>query len=248
MDPTNIALSIKDLTVAFDKKPILWDIDLDITKGTLTAIVGPNGAGKSTLLKAALGIIPPTAGRVDIFGQPFNRQRSQIAYSPQRNEVDWDFPTTVLDVVLMGTYGDLGWFNRPGKLERDRAMDALEKVSMQPFADRQISQLSGGQQQRVFLARALVQNAAIYIMDEPFVGVDAVTEKAIITLLKDLRNQQKTMIVVHHDLQTIEDYFDWICLLNVRQIAYGKISDTFTEENLRLTYGGRHSTIPQSHT
>lgn len=248
MDPTNIALSIKDLTVAFDKKPILWDIDLDIPKGTLTAIVGPNGAGKSTLLKAALGIIPPTAGRVDIFGQPFNRQRSQIAYIPQRNEVDWDFPTTVLDVVLMGTYGDLGWFNRPGKLERDRAMDALEKVSMQPFADRQISQLSGGQQQRVFLARALVQNAAIYIMDEPFVGVDAVTEKAIITLLKDLRNQQKTMIVVHHDLQTIEDYFDWICLLNVRQIAYGKISDTFTEENLRLTYGGRHSTIPQSHT
>ncbi|MGC6367554.1 MAG: metal ABC transporter ATP-binding protein [Candidatus Marinamargulisbacteria bacterium] len=248
MDPTNVALSIKDLTVAFDKKPILWDIDLDIPKGTLTAIVGPNGAGKSTLLKAALGIITPTAGRVDIFGQPFNRQRSQIAYIPQRNEVDWDFPTTVLDVVLMGTYGDLGWFNRPGKLERDRAMNALEKVSMQPFAERQISQLSGGQQQRVFLARALVQNAAIYIMDEPFVGVDAVTEKAIITLLKDLRNQQKTMIVVHHDLQTIEDYFDWICLLNVRQIAYGKISDTFTEENLRLTYGGRHSTIPQSHT
>ena len=248
MDPTNIALSIKDLTVAFDKKPILWDIDLDIPKGTLTAIVGPNGAGKSTLLKSALGIITPTAGRVDIFGQPFNRQRSQIAYIPQRNEVDWDFPTTVLDVVLMGTYGDLGWFNRPGKLERDRAMNALEKVSMQPFAERQISQLSGGQQQRVFLARALVQNAAIYIMDEPFVGVDAVTEKAIITLLKDLRNQQKTMIVVHHDLQTIEDYFDWICLLNVRQIAYGKISDTFTEENLRLTYGGRHSTIPQSHT
>ena len=138
----------------------------------------------------------------------FNRQRSQIAYS-STNEVDWDFPPSS-DVVLMGTYGDLGWFNRPGKLERDRAMDALEKVSMQPFADRQISQLSGGQQQRVFLARALVQNAAIYIMDEPFVGVDAVTEKAIITLLKDLRNQQKTMIVVHHDLQTIEDYFDWI--------------------------------------
>ncbi|MEK9728082.1 MAG: metal ABC transporter ATP-binding protein [Candidatus Margulisiibacteriota bacterium] len=247
MDPTNIALSIKDLTVAFGKKPVLWDIDLDIPKGALTAIVGPNGAGKSTLLKSALGILKPTAGRVDVFGQPLTRQRSQIAYIPQRNSVDWDFPTNVLDVVLMGTYSDLGWFKRPGKKEQARAMEALKKVSMQDFSNRQISQLSGGQQQRVFLARALVQNAAIYIMDEPFVGVDAVTEKAIISLLKELRDQQKTVIVVHHDLQTIEDYFDWICLLNVRQIAFGKIQDTFTDENLRLTYSGHHSFIPQSH-
>jgi manganese/zinc/iron transport system ATP- binding protein len=247
MDPTNIALSIKDLTVAFGKKPVLWDIDLDIPKGSLTAIVGPNGAGKSTLLKSALGILTPTAGRVDVFGQPLSRQRSQIAYIPQRNSVDWDFPTNVLDLVLMGTYSDLGWFKRPGKAEKSRAMNALEKVSMQDFADRQISQLSGGQQQRIFLARALVQNAAIYIMDEPFVGVDAVTEKAIVNLLKELRDQQKTVIVVHHDLQTIDDYFDWICLLNVRQIAFGKVSETFTDENLRLTYSGRHSFIPQSH-
>lgn len=247
MDPTNIALSIKDLTVAFGKKPVLWDIDLDIPKGSLTAIVGPNGAGKSTLLKSTLGILKPTAGRVDVFGQPLNRQRSQIAYIPQRNSVDWDFPTNVLDVVLMGTYSDLGWFKRPGKIEKDRAMQALEKVSMQDFSERQISQLSGGQQQRVFLARALVQNAAIFIMDEPFVGVDAVTEKAIVSLLKELRDQQKTVIVVHHDLQTIEDYFDWIFLLNVRQIAFGKVKDTFTDENLRLTYSGRHSFIPQSH-
>ena len=247
MDPTNIALSIKDLTVAFGKKPVLWDIDLDIPKGSLTAIVGPNGAGKSTLLKSALGILKPTAGRVDVFGQPFARQRSQIAYIPQRNSVDWDFPTNVLDLVLMGTYSDLGWFKRPGKPEKDRAMKALEKVGMHDFSEHQISQLSGGQQQRIFLARALIQNAAIYIMDEPFVGVDAVTEKAIVTLLKELRDQQKTVIVVHHDLQTIEDYFDWIFLLNVRQIAFGKVKDTFTDEHLRLTYSGRHSFIPQSH-
>jgi manganese/zinc/iron transport system ATP- binding protein len=242
-DPTDIALSIKDLTVAFDKKPVLWDIDLDIPKGALTAIVGPNGAGKSTLLKAALTIIEPTAGRVDIFGQPIKRQLSQMAYIPQRNSVDWDFPTNVLDVVLMGTYGDLGWIKRPGKKEKNRALNALEKVGMETFADRQISQLSGGQQQRIFLARALVQNAAIYIMDEPFVGVDAVTEKAIVTLLKELRDQQKTVIVVHHDLQTIGEYFDWVFLLNVRQIAFGKVQHTLTEENLRLTYGGRHSFI-----
>ena len=247
MDTSNIALSIKDLTVAFGQKPVLWDIDLDIPKGSLTAIVGPNGAGKSTLLKAALGIIKPIAGRVDVFGQPFKRQLSQIAYVPQRNSVDWDFPTNVLDVVLMGTYGDLGLFKRPGKNEKKRALEALEKVGMQPFASRQISQLSGGQQQRVFLARALVQNASVYVMDEPFVGVDAVTEKAIVKLLKSLRDEQKTVIVVHHDLQTIEEYFDWVCLLNVRQIAYGKTSNVFTEENLKLTYSGRHSAIPQSH-
>ena len=240
-DPTQIALSIKDLTVAFDKKPVLWDIDLDIPKGALTAIVGPNGAGKSTLLKAALNLIKPTAGRVDVFGHPLNRQQSMIAYIPQRNSVDWDFPTNVMDVVLMGTYGDLGWIKRPGKKEKDRAYEALKKVGMETFLDRQISQLSGGQQQRVFLARALVQNAAIYIMDEPFVGVDAVTEKAIVQLLKELRDQQKTVIVVHHDLQTIEEYFDWVFLINVRQIAFGKVNTTLTEDNLRLTYGGRHS-------
>lgn len=240
------ALSIKDLTVAFNKKPVLWDIDLDIPTGALTAIVGPNGAGKTTLLKAALGILKPTAGRVDIFGKSVKANRSKIAYVPQRNSVDWDFPTSVMDVVLMGTYGDLGWIKRPGKKEIKRAEIALEKVGMQAFANRQISQLSGGQQQRVFLARALVQDAAIYIMDEPFVGVDAVTEKAIIDLLKTLSHEQKTVIVVHHDLQTIREYYEWVFLLNVRQIAFGRVETTFTNENLRLTYGGRHSFIAQT--
>lgn len=248
IDHRSIALSIKDLTVVYRKNPVLWDIDVEIPEGTLTAIVGPNGAGKSTLLKAILGILSPTAGRVDIFGQPLHPQRSNMAYIPQRNAVDWDFPTNVLDVVMMGTYGDLGWFKRPKKKHVQQAVSALKKVGMQDFLDRPIRHLSGGQQQRVFLARALVQDAQIYLMDEPFVGVDAVTETAIVALLKHLRDQNKTVVVVHHDLQTIEDYFDWICLLNVRNIAFGPVSTTFTEENLRMTYGGRHAFVPQGHS
>ena len=235
IDPTNIALSIKDLTIAYNEKPALWDIDLDIPKGALTAIIGPNGAGKTSLIKATLGIIKPIAGRIDIFGQPMKRQRSQIAYVPQRNSVDWDFPTNVLDVVMMGTYANLGWFQRPKKTEKDHAMNALKEVGMQDFADRQIGQLSGGQQQRVFIARALVQNASIYLMDEPLIGVDAITERAIIKLLKQLRDQMKTVIVVHHDLQTVSDYFDYAFLLNVRQIGFGKVNDIITAENLKLT-------------
>ena len=246
-DPTNIAISIKDLTVAYDEKPALWDIDLNIPKGALTAIIGPNGAGKTSLIKATLGIIKPIAGRVDIFGQPMNRQRSQVAYVPQRNSVDWDFPTNVLDVVMMGTYSNLGWFQRPGKLEKEAAMNALKEVDMQDFADRQIGQLSGGQQQRIFVARALVQNASIFLMDEPLIGVDAITERAIIKLLKKLRDEMKTVIVVHHDLQTVEEYFDWAFLLNVRQIGFGKVSDIITSDNLKLTYGGRNALVPKSH-
>ena len=247
-DPTNIALSIKDLTIAYNEKPALWDIDLDIPKGALTAIIGPNGAGKTSLIKATLGIIKPIAGRIDIFGQPMKRQRSQIAYVPQRNSVDWDFPTNVLDVVMMGTYANLGWFQRPTKIEKDHAMNALKEVGMQDFADRQIGQLSGGQQQRIFIARALVQNASIYLMDEPLIGVDAITERAIIKLLKQLRDQMKTVIVVHHDLQTVSDYFDYAFLLNVRQIGFGKVSDIITADNLKLTYGGRHALISHPHT
>lgn len=246
-DPTNIAISIKDLTVAYDEKPALWDIDLNIPKGALTAIIGPNGAGKTSLIKATLGIIKPIAGRVDIFGQPMNRQRSQVAYVPQRNSVDWDFPTNVLDVVMMGTYSNLGWFQRPGKLEKEAAMNALKEVDMQDFADRQIGQLSGGQQQRIFVARALVQNASIFLMDEPLIGVDAITERAIIKLLKKLRDEMKTVIVVHHDLQTVEEYFDWAFLLNVRQIGFGKVSDIITSDNLKLTYGGRNALVPKPH-
>ena len=235
------AIEIKDLTVAYDEKPVLWDIDLTIPQGLLVAIVGPNGAGKTTLIKSALGLIKPAAGQVRILGQPFKKQNHLVGYVPQRGSVDWDFPTTVLDVVIMGRYGQLGWFKRPGKQDQQLAMNALEKVGMADFADRQISRLSGGQQQRVFLARALVQDANIYFMDEPFVGVDAATETAIVDLLKDLRKQQKTVVVVHHDLQTLQEYFDWAFLMNVRAIGVGPINDVITKKNLKIAYGGRSS-------
>jgi len=232
-----IAVAIDDLTVAYNYKPVLWDIDLTIPKGVLMAIVGPNGAGKSTLIKAILGIIKPIAGSVAVFGKPYKKQRNLVAYVPQKGSVDWDFPTTALDVVLMGTYGSLGWIKRPGKTEKKAALEALEKVGMLPFKNRQISQLSGGQQQRIFLARALVQNAEIYFMDEPFQGVDATTEKAIINILKILRKAGKTVIVVHHDLQTVPEYFDWVTFLNVKKIATGPVKDIFNNENLIKTYG-----------
>jgi len=232
-----IAVAIDDLTVAYNYKPVLWDIDLTIPKGVLMAIVGPNGAGKSTLIKAILGIIKPIAGSVSVFGKPYKKQRQLVAYVPQKGSVDWDFPTTALDVVLMGTYGGLGWIKRPGKTEKKAALEALEKVGMLPYKSRQISQLSGGQQQRIFLARALVQNAEIYFMDEPFQGVDATTEKAIINILKLLRKAGKTVIVVHHDLQTVPEYFDWVTFLNVKKIATGPVKDIFNNENLIKTYG-----------
>jgi manganese/zinc/iron transport system ATP- binding protein len=236
---TDIAVEVTDLTVAYDEKPVLWDVDLRVPEGTLMAIVGPNGAGKTTLIKAILGLIPAAAGQVLIYGKPYEEQRHLVGYVPQRGSVDWDFPTSVLDVVMMGRYGALGWFRRPGRQEKQLALGALEKVGMHDFADRQISQLSGGQQQRTFLARALVQDAQVYFMDEPFQGVDATTERAIVNLLKELRAAGKTVIVVHHDLQTVPEYFDWVTLLNVRRIASGPVSEVFTEENLRLTYGGR---------
>lgn len=237
------AIRVEDMTVAYREKPVLWDVDADVPQGVMEAIVGPNGAGKSTLLKAILGLIPASAGSVSIFGGNLADQRQRIAYVPQRSAVDWDFPTTVLDVVIMGSYGRLGWIKRPGKAERFAAMAALEKVGMHEFASRQISELSGGQQQRVFLARALVQEADLYFMDEPFQGVDATTEKAIISLLRELRDAGKTLLVVHHDLQTVEEYFDRVLLLNVRVIASGPVKEVFTQENLRRTYGGRVSFI-----
>jgi manganese/zinc/iron transport system ATP- binding protein len=203
------------------------------------AVVGPNGAGKTTLLKSILGLLKPAAGKVQIYGKPYLEQRKLVGYVPQRGSVDWDFPTSVLDVVMMGRYGDLGWLRRPGRAEKEAAHQALEKVGMLDYASRQISQLSGGQQQRVFLARALAQDAQIYIMDEPFQGVDATTERAIVALLQELRHAGKTVLVVHHDLQTVPEYFDWVTLLNVRRIASGPVEDVFTEQNLRLTYGGR---------
>ncbi|HSK20119.1 MAG TPA: metal ABC transporter ATP-binding protein [Longimicrobiales bacterium] len=233
------AIEVNDLTVAYREHPVLWDIDLTVPAGVLMAIVGPNGAGKTTLIKAMLGLLKPAAGQVLIHGRPYDEQRRLIAYVPQRGSVDWDFPTSVLDVVQMGRYGALGWLRRVGRRERDLAMTALEKVGMEDFAHRQISQLSGGQQQRVFLARALVQDARVYLMDEPFQGVDAKTERAIVTVLQALREAGDTVVVVHHALQTVPEYFDWVTLLNVRKIAAGPVDDVFTAENLRVTYGGR---------
>ncbi len=236
---TDKAVEVTDLTVAYQDKPVLWDIDLETPPGTLMAIVGPNGAGKTTLIKAILGLVKAAAGQVLIHGRPYSEQRELVGYVPQRGSVDWDFPTSVLDVVMMGRYRNLGWFRRPGKREKQLALQALEQVGMENYAGRQISQLSGGQQQRVFLARALVQDAQVYFMDEPFQGVDATTERAIVALLQNLRAAGKTVIVVHHDLQTVAEYFDWVTILNVRRIASGPVEDVFNEKNLRLAYGGR---------
>lgn len=232
-------LEIHDLTVAYQEDPVLWDIDLTVPSGVLMAVVGPNGAGKTTLIKAVMNLVKPAAGQVRIFGEAYDNVHSRVGYVPQRGTVDWDFPTSVLDVVMMGMYGRLGWIRRPGKKERLEAMEALKKVDMASFAKRQISELSGGQQQRVFLARALVQEADLYLMDEPFQGVDATTERAIIALLRQLRAKGKTLLVVHHDLQTVPEYFDHVMLLNVRRISSGPVPEVFTEKYLRLTYGGR---------
>lgn len=231
------AINVHDLTVAYDYKPVLWDIHLQVPEGVLMAIVGPNGAGKSTLIKAMLGIQKSITGTVEVFGKSYKEMRKEVAYVPQKEAIDWDFPITVLDAVMMGTYGQLGWIKRPGKKEKKAALEALEQVGMLPFKNRQISQLSGGQQQRVFLARALVQNASIYIMDEPFQGVDATTEIAIINILKELREQGKTVLVVHHDLQTVPEYFDWVTFLNVKKIATGPVKEIFNDDNLNKTYG-----------
>jgi manganese/zinc/iron transport system ATP- binding protein len=232
-------LSISGLSVAYQKKPVLRGVTFEVKEGELIGIIGPNGAGKSTLMKAALGLIPSLSGEVLVYGKPYKAQRKMIGYVPQRESVDWDFPTNALDVVLMGRYGHLGWLRRPGAKEKAIALECLAKVGMGDFADRQISQLSGGQQQRVFLARALAQDAKLYFMDEPFAGVDAATEKAIITLLQELKRQGKTVIVVHHDLATVEDYFDSVLLLNVELQAFGPTAETFTQEQLQRTYGGR---------
>jgi manganese/zinc/iron transport system ATP- binding protein len=240
------ALEIHDMTVAYHRKPVLWDIDLAIPEGKLVGIVGPNGAGKTTLIKAVLGLQPLVSGKVEIFGKPYREQRHLIGYVPQRESVDWDFPVTVRDVVLMGTYGRLGWVRRAGRAEREIADRCLDHVGMSDFASRQIRQLSGGQQQRVFLARALAQEARVYFMDEPFSGVDAATESAIIDLLRELRSQRTTVFVVHHDLQSVPTYFDYVILLNMRLVAYGPTDTTFTPTNLHETYGGRLTILDEA--
>src|SRR5262245_44366370 len=232
-------LDIHDVTVAYHRKPVLWDVDLTIKQPQLAAIVGPNGAGKSTLIKAVLGLVPMASGRVQVFDQPVAQQRKRIGYVPQRESVDWDFPVNVLDVVLMGTYGRLGWCRRPGRVERERARECLEKVGLSSYERQQIGQLSGGQQQRGFLARALAQEADSYCMDEPMAGVDAATERMIFQVLSDLRKAGKSIIAVHHDLRTVPQYFDYVVLLNVRLVAAGPREQVFTPANLRKTYGGR---------
>ena len=242
---TEAPLSIQDVTVAYHRKPVLWDIDFVAPAGKLIAVIGPNGAGKSTLIKAALDLVPRASGVVRIFGQPYRRVRERVAYVPQRGSVDWDFPINALQVVTMGLYRQIGWFRPVTRKYRLMAQRALERVGMGEYAHRQISQLSGGQQQRVFLARALVQNADLYLMDEPFAGVDAATERAIVELLRELRQAGKTALVVHHDLQTVKEYFDHVLLLNLRIVADGPTSSTFTSVNLKRTYGGKLALLDQ---
>ena len=243
--PPNSPLSIHDMTVAYNRRPVLWGIDYDAPRGRLIGVIGPNGAGKSTLLKAALGLIPAVSGAVRMFGQPYSKVRDRIAYVPQRTSVDWDFPVNAEDVVAMGLYRRIGWFRPVTRAWRELARQALARVEMADYAHRQISQLSGGQQQRVFLARALVQDADLYLMDEPFAGVDAPTERTIIQVLRDLQTAGKTAMVVHHDLQTVPEYFDDVLLLNMRLIAAGPTAVVFNEHNLRRTYGGKLTLLEQ---
>ncbi len=233
------ALELHDLTVSYAKKPVLYGVDVQVPQGALVGIIGPNGAGKSTMIRAIMGLTPASSGWVQIFGETFEKSRHRVGYVPQREQVDWDFPVNVMDVVLMGRYGRRGWLRRVTKEDKKIAEESLDKVGMLPFRNRQIANLSGGQQQRVFLARALAQQSDLYLMDEPFAGVDATTERAIVTLLQDLQSQGKTILVVHHDLTTAKEYFDHMLLLNMRLVAFGKTEDVFTMEQLQKTYGGR---------
>lgn len=239
MAARTVPLSVSDLTVAYHRKPVVWDVGFEVPEGSLVGVVGPNGAGKSTLLKAIMDLIPRASGRVEIFGTSWRQNRHRVGYVPQRESVDWDFPVNALDVVTMGLYREIGWCMPVRERHRQRAMEALDQVGIADLAHRQISQLSGGQQQRTFLARALVQNADLYLMDEPFAAVDAATEKAIVRILRQLKESQKTAVVIHHDLQTVPEYFDYVLLLNMRIVAHGPVEDVFTPENLQKTYGGR---------
>jgi manganese/zinc/iron transport system ATP- binding protein len=232
-------VSMHAMTVAYRRKPVLWDVEYDAPNASLVAIVGPNGAGKSTLMKACLGLVPMAAGTVAFWGRPLADVRSRVGYVPQRESVDWEFPVSALDVVCMGRYGRIGWFRGVSRAHRDAALACLDRVGMANLGERQIAQLSGGQQQRVFLARALAQEADLYFMDEPFAGVDAATEKAIVDVLRDLKARGATVVCVHHDLQTVPEYFDQVLMLNMRVVAAGPVRDVFHRENLQKTYGGR---------
>ena len=235
----DVPLSVDDLTVAYHRKPVIWDVGFDLPAGSLVGVVGPNGAGKSTMMKAIMDLVPRVSGRVQVFGDSYKRNRHRVGYVPQRETVDWDFPVDALDVVTMGLYGKIGWCLPVRKKHRDLAMEALDQVGIGHLARRQISQLSGGQQQRTFLARALVQDADLYLMDEPFAAVDASTERAIVDILRAMKSEKKTVVVIHHDLQTVPEYFDHVVLLNMRIVAHGPVQDVFTSDNLQKTYGGR---------
>ncbi|CAN5439332.1 manganese ABC transporter ATP-binding protein MntB [soil metagenome] len=239
MRPASTALEVHDLSVAYDRRPVLYGIDLAVPEGKLVGVIGPNGAGKSTFIKALMGVVAPSGGWVKVFGQPLAGSLHRVGYLPQRGSVDWDFPVDVRDVVLMGRYGHLGILQRPRRIDHEIAAACLEKVGMSAYAKRQIANLSGGQQQRVFLARALAQESDLYLMDEPFAGVDASTERAIIAILRELKEKGKTILVVHHDLHTAQEYFDMTLLLNMRLVAFGETREVFTTELLQKTYGGR---------
>lgn len=228
-DEAGNAVCIKNLTVAYDSTPVLWDVSLELPRGQLIAVIGPNGAGKSTLLKTIMGLLKPVCGSVVMDGR-------EVGYVPQRESVDWDFPATVLDVVMMGCYKRVGWFRRPGKKEKARALSALDRVGIRELSGRQISRLSGGQQQRVFLARALVQDADVYFMDEPFKGVDTKTEASVIELLKAMKHEGKTILVVHHDLETVAKYFDWVTIINRIVVANGPVGEALCEENIGTAF------------
>lgn len=239
------SLEVHNLTVAYQQLPVLWDVDFELPKGQIIGIVGPNGSGKSTLLKAMMDLVPLSSGYVKVLDKSLDQMRHQIAYVPQRETVDWNFPASVRDVVRMGRYQPGRLFKKLTVLDNQLVDEAIEKVKLTPFIDRQIGQLSGGQQQRVFIARALAQGAQIYLMDEPFVGVDVATEKAIMDLLQTMRDEGKTIVVVHHDLQAVTANFDYLVLLNTRLVAHGPIEEVLTSENLQATYGGQLNLFAQ---
>lgn len=231
------SLEVNHLTVAYKDTVILHDFCARIPQGVVAALIGPNGAGKTTFLKSILSIVQPRAGTVKLLGKPYTEIRNQVAYIPQRSSIDWDFPACARDVAIMGRYGSLGWFKRPGKSDWAKANQSLELVGLSDYATRPIQELSGGQQQRLFLARALTQEAQLYLLDEPFAGIDAHSEKMIISILHTMRDQGKTIIMVHHDLNTLKSYFDWALLINKKAVACGPISQAITPENLAQTYG-----------
>lgn len=233
----NQSISVRDLTVAYQGKIAIDHIDLTIPSGTITGIIGPNGAGKSTLLKGMIGLVKTESGDVTVGNRPIKECQKNIAYVEQRSLIDLSFPIKVSETVLLGTFPKLGLFHRPKKEQKEKVIDCLEKVKMNEFKDRQIGELSGGQLQRVFIARALAQDADIVFLDEPFVGIDMVSEQVIVDILKEMSNQGKTIVIVHHDLHKVTDYFDELIILNHQLIASGAVADTFTTENIQKAYG-----------